>query len=78
MLICCALQMASDRYLAFGIIKGLQAHAESGAPTYMYHFSFSDGNQNLADTIGYRSWEWGKNSKLCFCTRNLHNYNFMV
>lgn len=51
--------MVSDRYLSHGIVKGMQAHASSGAPTYMYHFSFSDGNHNLANAIGYQSNEWG-------------------
>lgn len=52
--------MVSDRYLSVGIVSGMQAHASTGAPTYMYHFSFSDGSTNLADAIGYRSSEFGK------------------
>ncbi|ODN01309.1 Venom carboxylesterase-6 [Orchesella cincta] len=52
--------MTSDRFLTFGIIRGLQAHANyypSG--TYFYYFSFTDGRHNLANFIGYKGSEWG-------------------
>ncbi len=52
-------QMVSDRYLNFGIVKGVQAHTLLGAPTYMYLFSYSEGKHNLANAIGYQSREWG-------------------
>lgn len=51
--------MESDRLLNFGVIKGLQAHVTSGAPTYFYRFTFTEGTHNYGNYYGFSSREWG-------------------